>query len=374
MQTTLRVLFLVWTALALPRVAGGENSDELLRLGRQALADERWAEAEGRFRQLVRLHPGLIDGYRGLASALEGLERDGEAAQILARLGSGLLEAGQHGGAAEVLGEAARLDPSSARLQALLGKAHAFSQNHLAAVAPLQRAIEMGERSAPTRLYLAAAFWETGRSEQAEAIYLAMLREDPNTFVTVHQLGRLLVWQGRHAEAVAHLRRAATMRPGAADVAYDLAQGLAGAGEAEEAVTAYRRALELSPGNYKAHYGLARALMRRGEREAAREAMATYQRLYAAEQEKTSRENLERARLDRGWELLGQEDFEAAARHFASLAESAESLAGMARAWSRLGDHAKAAGLLERAVSLEPERQDLRMLLAQERLAAEGAP
>ncbi len=290
---------------------------------------------------------------------------------MLARLGEGLMGTGQYEAAAEILAEAAELDPAAARLQALLGKAHLFAQNHLAATAPLERALELGDRSPATRLYLAAALWETGRPGDAEPIYRRLVEEAPGNFVAVHQLGRLLLWQGRAAEAVPQLRRAATLRPTAADAAFDLAQALAAADELDEALAAYRRAVELEPGNFQAHYGMGRVLARRGEQEAARLAIATYQRLYAADQERTRRQSLERARLDRGWELVDRQAYEEAVRHFSSLAESSEALAGLATAYSRLGDHPRAVEHLERAVSLAPERQDLRLMLAEERLAAE---
>lgn len=372
MNRAFRVLVLLTAALLPGRPADAQATAEaLLHQGEEALAGERYGEAGRLFEELVSRQPGLVDAYRGLARALAGQGRGGEGAAVLARLGEGLLGTGQHEAAAEVLAEAAALDPGSDRLQALLGKAHLFAQSYLAATAPLERALELGDRSPATRLYLAAALWETGRPGEAETIYRRRVGEAPGDFLAVHQLGRLLLWQGRAAEAVTHLRRAAALRPAAADAAFDLAQALAAADELDAALAAYRRAVELAPGSFKARYGLARVLSRLGEREAAREAFAVYQRLYAADQERTRSESLERARLDRGWELVDRQAYEEAVRHFSSLAETSEALAGIATAYSRLGDHSRAVEHLERAVTLAPERRDLRLMLAEERLAAE---
>lgn len=374
MQSTLRLLVLVSAVMLMGRIAHADADP--LGQGLSALDAGRFVEAEGIFRQLVSRQPGLIDAYRGLSRALAGQDRSSEAANILFRLGEGLLQASQHAPAVEVLTEAVELDPDSPSFQALLGKAHLFAQNHLAAAAFLEKAVKLGHRVPTTRLYLAAALWEIGRPAEAEAFYLELMKENSNAFVVVHQLGRLLDWQGRSGDAVVYLRQAAALRPAAADVAYDLAKALAGAGEADEAVAAFRRALTLAPSNYKAHYGLARLLARQGERQEARLSMEAYQRLYAAEQESTHREGLERARLDRGWQLIDDEAFKAAIQHFEGfiegLGESSEALAGLATAWSRLGNHSRAIEHLERAVSLAPERQDLRLMLAEERLAEEG--
>lgn len=358
--------------LAVRAVPAQDAGDEILARAAAELTAGRFAAAEAAYRELLARQPGLIDGYRGLARALEGQERRGEAAAVLGELGEGLLGTGQHAAAAEVLGEAVAFGVEGAGLHALLGKALLFAQSPQAAIAPLERARALGDASLLTRLYLAAALWESGRPDDAETHYRELAGS--GNAVAVHQLGRLLLWQGRFADAVPLLERAVAQRPAAADVRFDLAQALAGTDDAGAALAAYRRTVELAPDHYKAHYGLARVLARLGEAEAAREAMATYQRLYAAEQEATRRENLERARLDRGWKAIEDGDYQAAIRHFEGLGATPETLAGIAAAWRRLGEPRRAAEQLERAVALAPEREDLRRLLAEARLAAAEDP
>lgn len=364
-----------WVALpagqALAEEAGDPVAQAMTRAAAALEAGDATA-AELSYREVLAREPGLVDAYRGLARALLAQGRRRESAEVLVPLGRGLMDAGRHDAAAEVLEEAATAVPSSAALQALWGKALLFARRQVAALPVLRRAVELGDREVTTRLFLAAALWDTRQFGDAEAVYRELIAGPASPTVAHHQLGRLLAWQGRYEEAVEHLRYAAARMPRAPDVPFDLAQALSRTGALDDALAYYRRALELNPRNYKARYGLARLLQRRGEREAAKTEMETYQRLYDEERQKTQREGLERARLDRGWELIEEGHLEEAIRHFSELGESVETLAAMATAASRLGDHARAVGYLERAVSFDPDRQDLRLMLDEERLAAGG--
>jgi hypothetical protein len=166
------------------------------------------------------------------------------------------------------------------------------------------------------------------------------------------------------------------LRPEAPTPRLDLARALDGAGRPEEAVAAYRAVLERAPDSHHARWGLAQALLRLGRRDEAAAELGAYRELYAANQERTRQVMLQRSEIDRGWHLIGTGrpgEAETVFRELiASHGEGVDPLLGLARALAGQGDHAGAAGALERAVTLAPDRQDLRRLLAQERLAAEG--
>ena len=348
----------------------GASDAPTAEMARTALDDGQAEKAESLYRAVLAKEPYRVDAHRGLAAALAAQgEREAATAQLRA-LGDGLLRAGRSELASEVLAEAAEWAPGDAALAALLGRARLLAQDHGGAVEALEKAVSLGEGGGATRLYLAAALWESGRPGDAEPIYRE-LAESTGAFTALHQYGRLLVWQGREAEAVPFLERAAAAREDAVDVLLDLASAHEGASRFADALDAYRRAATARPESTRARYGLARLLARTGEVEAARREMETYRRLQAAVQERTRREGLERARLDRGWELLDAGRREEARAHFAELEESPESLAGRAQAAAALGDHAAAVDALERALELAPERDDLRRLLFAQRLAAE---
>lgn len=384
---SLVALFGLWLCLgstgSAPLRGAGEAAAEgtpadagtLLAAADEALASGNAAAAEGLYRRLLAADPDLLPAYRGLAEAVAAQDRAAAAASVLTRLGEGLIRAEVHAAAVEALRRAAELDPGSARVHALLGRGLSIERRYLEAARQLARAVELGESDLRTLLYLGAARWENGQVAEAEATYRRAVSASGGHPVPRHQLGRLLLWQGHHAEAVEVLSAAAAASPDAADLHLDLARALHAAGDLEPATDAFRRAVALAPERSHARYGLARVLARRGQTEAAREQLEVYRRLYAAEQERVRAQELAEAELGRGWELLHQGRIARARALFAGLPESGDALAGVAATHLAAGEADAAVAALERAVTLEPERGDLRLRLAEARLrAAGGAP
>lgn len=354
------------TSPAPPDTAAALAEAEALLHGGEAVA------AEARYRRLIVHQPGLADAHEGLGRALEAQGRPAEAAAVFFRLGKGLLEAGDYRSAAAVLRRSVRLTPASAAAHAALGRALLLDQAFERGGHHLERAVELGDRSHPTRLFLASAHWENGRTGEAEAELRALAQESA-ALAPRHQLASLLLWQGRYDEAAALLERLAAAGPAVpSDVQLDLARALEGAARTDAAVAAYRRVLERQPDRQQVRYRLALLLHRSGHPQEAGREMAAFQRSYHQEQERLRREGLARARLARGWKLLQDGRPAEALERFSTLPESPETLRGAALARSALGLHAAAVSTLERAVILAPDQSDLRLLLAEERLALEG--
>jgi tetratricopeptide (TPR) repeat protein len=284
------------------------------------------------------------------------------------------LEAGRYSEAIASLEAAARLAPGSHEVHSMLGRAYLLNHQARPAAASLEQAVELGSQDPRTALYLGSAAWELGRLEQAERQFRQALdsRSGAAAQIALQQLGRLLLFQGRPAEAVDPLGRAAVLLPEDVDLQLQLAQALEGAGKADEALAAYRKAVTLAPELARARYGLAQRLLRSGKREEAAREMEAYRRLAPAERERDRQTNLERARLDQGWELLRRGQAGEAEALFSRLGQSAEALSGVAFSRSAAGDHRGAAAALEKAVALAPERDDLRRALDEERMAGEG--
>jgi tetratricopeptide (TPR) repeat protein len=298
----------------------------------------------------------------------------GEALGRLLDAGRQAIEQGRYPAAIAALEEASRLAPGSAEVHGLLGKAYLRDRKAHPAAAHLEKAVAAGAQDPDTLLHLGAAWWELKRTAEAERLFRRVLDAGAAPLVAAQQLGRLLLFQGRAAEALDPLRRAAALRPEDVDLRLDLATALEEAGKETEALAAFREAVRKAPELPRARYGLARLLLRTGQRSAAAQEMDAYHRLLTAQLERTRQEGLARARLDQGWSAFQAGRHREALEIFASLPETVEALSGLAFSRSRLGDHRGAAQALERAVALAPEREDLRLVLIQERLAAERQP
>lgn len=265
--------------------------------------------------------------------------------------------------------------PEDARLLANLGRVLALADRYGEAAEVLERAVALGAEDLRTLLFWGSALWESGRPEAAEPVLARAAAAAPGTgaeFLAQHQLGRLRLWAGRPEQAAVPLERAVALRPAAADARLDLARALDGAGRTEAAIAAFRQVIELAPESHHARWGLAQALARAGRREEAARELEVYRELYEADQEHTRRVRREEEALQRGWHLLDSGRPAEAEAVFGAMAPGVEALIGLARAAAAQGDAAGAVAALERAVALAPDRQDLRRMLGEARLAAEG--
>lgn len=263
--------------------------------------------------------------------------------------------------------------PGDAEVEALLGRAHLLAGHPLTALRHVEQAMAAGNGGPKLLLDLGLASWELNRVEVAERAFRDALAAGGGAAAD-HQLGRLLLWQGRHAEALEHLQTAARSHPADVDLALDLAGALVGVGRSAEALLAYRELARRAPELPGVRYRIARLLLRAGQRAEAAAELTAYRSLLDQQRERLRTEGLTRARLDQAWDLYRRGQTREALSLFAAQPESVESLSGIAYSQSAIGDHAAAALALERAVTLAPERQDLRMALSEERLAAARRP
>lgn len=300
--------------------------------------------------------------------------RSGHSAEALAAGVERAIAAGDTDRAVALAEQALAVEPDSARLEALAGRSLALAERFGEAAGHLRRAVELGADDVRTLLFYGSALWESGDVAGAEGPLERAAEAARGTsaeFLASHQLGRLRLFAGKPEAAVAPLARAVELDPRAADARLDLGRALAAAGRTEAAIPVFRRAVELAPDSHYARWGLAQALARAGKKDEAARELEVYRRLYAADQERTARILRQQTELERGWHLLTSGDPRGAEKVFSALDPGIEPLLGLARARAVQGDHAGAVEALERAVSLAPDRQDLRRILAQERLEAE---
>ena len=100
----------------------------------------------------------------------------------------------------------------------------------------------------------------TGRLEEAETGYRAVVAAEPANADALNMLGNVLTDQQRWAEARDCYRRAIAAQPDKAAAHYNLGNALAALGELPAAAESYRRAIAIRPGYGAAYYNLGNVL------------------------------------------------------------------------------------------------------------------
>ncbi len=204
----------------------------------------RSAEAEARYRWVLRHEPGNTEALHGLGTLAHDLGHDAAAldliAQAIERDGG---RAGFHASLGIVLLAADRLDEAEAAFQ---------------------RSIALVPDQASTHFNLGLVFWKQGRLDEAASAYRAALRLDPKDAETLSELGNVESALGRLEQAITCYRAALAVRPGYAIAHYNLGLTYRAQGEIDAAEASYRKAIELDPGYVAAHYNLGNLLFERG--------------------------------------------------------------------------------------------------------------
>ncbi|MCP3978031.1 MAG: tetratricopeptide repeat protein [bacterium] len=355
-------------------LASGSEADLIagMERARRMLESGSAAEAESAYRELAGRFPGYADAQRGLAEALAAQGRDAAALEILLRVGQGLVHAGSIEEGSALLQRAVEISPVSGAAHAAFGHALVLDSDYDRALDHLRRAVTLGETSPAVFLLMGSAYWEQGDTSRSEESYRRALARSGRSADALQSLGGLYRWQGRFDAAIPLLRESLAADGGSVAARLDLARALDGAGRIDEAIAAYRDVLERAPDLFRAHYSLARLLQRNGDPDAARREMETFQRLHSASQQRTHDTTRDTSAIAFGWELIRTGEPDRAAAHFESLDAGADALSGLAAAHSAAGRHQRAAEALEQALRLDPDRPDLRLRLARERMTTAG--
>ena len=337
-------------------------------------ADSGSVDKELELRRRLMEHPDLPEVYLELAEHMVSRGATDEAVSMLSTGGNRFLGSGEAEDAIVLLSRAVELSPENPELQFLLGRAHTQNRDFEAAEAPLRRAIDLGIRDPSALVFLGAILWESGRMEEAEPVYRQAVQATGRAYMPLSQLGRLLLWQGRFEEAVGLLQEATMKDPSSIGALFDLAEAQRGAGQIEAAISSYRRVVSQAPDLIKSHYGLGMLLARTGDREGSQKELAEYQRLIAREEERQRLSELELGEVERARLMIRSGSVEEAIAHLEGLEESVEVLSVRAQAYRATDNPHAALESLQRAVVLDPSRQDVRQLLAELRMEMAREP
>jgi tetratricopeptide (TPR) repeat protein len=244
-------------------------------------------EAERQARALLKLYPdaGMLwkvlsvaltrqdqDPLQALQRAAELLPQDAEAHR---NLGIYLYDRAQWAAALATLQRALELQPNAVDVLIETADATRAAGHALESVALYQRALALNPRSAEACNNLGNAYLQLGSCEEAARCYRLALELRPDEAQIHCNLGNAQRQLGQFDEALASTQRAITLEPALSVARNNLGLVLAALGRRTEAVASYREALRLNPGYVEALSNLGSVLPELGQR---REAMALLSR------------------------------------------------------------------------------------------------
>ena len=128
--------------------------------------------------------------------------------------------------------------------------------SHQAALAELDRALDIDAENGTLLVNRGALLGAMGRYAAAERDLKKVLRVEPANAEALFNLGVVMTKKGLWGEAIPHLRRAVELEPARGAAFYYLGEALNHVDDLGGALTSYQRAAELQPGNPRALYGL----------------------------------------------------------------------------------------------------------------------
>ena len=190
---------------------------------------------------------------------------------------------------------------------------------------------------------------QAGRLQAAEQIYRQVLATDPRNADAWHLLGVAALQQGRHAEAVEHLRRAIGVRGKEAVYHNSLGNAYRALGQLAQAMECYQQAVKLKPEYAEAHLTLGNVWRSQGNLD---QAIACYRRAVQA------KPGYAEAHFNQGiaWKGLGKLDeaIQCYQRTVQLRPDFAEAHNNLGNAWKEQGQFAAAIECYQRAVQLKP--------------------
>ncbi|TXT25729.1 MAG: methyltransferase type 12 [Gallionellaceae bacterium] len=198
------------------------------------------------------------------------LEAEPGHADALHFLGIIALQSGDKIAAAELIGKAIRVKPTSL-MHYNLGLAFRAQGKLDEAIASYRRAIALQPGYAEAHFNLGNALQKQGKLDEAIASYRKALALKPDGVDAHNNLGSALQEQGKLGDAATCFRRAIALKPGFANAHNNLGIALQKQGKPEDAAASYRRALALKPDYADAHKNLGSVFQDQGRMDQAME-------------------------------------------------------------------------------------------------------
>ena len=355
------------------------NTRYLVQYGSLLYSANRPGEAATVLRKATTLTPGdrsaeylLAAAYAdsGDERAIPAFERvlksDPDNARAVGSFSRFLWDSGRTDEGNAVIEKGLSRFPNDPALHALFGEQLPLQGRFESAAQELASARRLGDGRYEILVELGDAIWNAGRLDEAQAIFSEAVRREPEKAPAHVELGRILFWSGRADAAVPHLETAVRLRPDSDGLRMIMGRAYAAEGRFDDAERAFRAAVSLDAESSISRIALGQLLAREGKVDEAKREIAVGKELYDRERALQLEKGSRRVELNLAWANLRHGNPSEALARFEKMPPDADVLEGRAAALSRLGRHADAIRLLERACSLDPENRTARARLSQE--------
>ena len=213
-------------------------------LGSLLAQQRRWAEAEGAFREAIRL----------AAAGTAGADTSAEVSHI--HLGVVLVEEKEFPEGLHELSTAVEADPKNAFAQFELGRGVALAGRDEEAVAHFAEALKVNPMLAGAALEMGMAEQRLGRQDESIPWFEKALAQEPKNAVALANMGLALTQTGKAKDAVEYLQRALKVTPEDRVVLEDLGVAELQQSHFDEAIGWFGKALAVDAANPQVHYDL----------------------------------------------------------------------------------------------------------------------
>ena len=384
------------------------EAQELLREGKinAAIIELKNAIKADNTNSEARVQLGLIYLANGDSAAAEkelnaGLMAGADRTEVLVPLGKALLQLGRTNDLLDRIDPSAEDESIRAQLHVLRSNAHLTLGDTELANEEIETALALNDQISEPHIGKAIIAQQANDLEQAQKSIETALALDENNYEVLFRLGDILRIQSKHQDAVGYFDRALAERPSAIQALVSRSLSHLGLEDNDAAEGDAQAVLERDPNNALAKYVQAVILTRKNEPQAALDILVTaptlenfpaalylFSNLYfTTEQYESAREYIERynalnenepnGKFLEALVLLAQAETQPAIRVLEPLAEqfpeNYKIAAVLAGAYLNNQDFEKASLYFDRASTLDPDNDQLKLRLAQSQLVGGSA-
>lgn len=303
----------VWLALfvifcfsfSAPVTGQTESNKNYFERGSEDIKRQDFASAFNSFREALKISPEDENSRRGLVIALIGVEKfqaaSREIALLLARhpKDEKLLELAaqsfmvqkRFAEAEIVLQRRLAAGNEKAELWAQFGDVSDAQKKTAEAVAAYQKAVELDPESNTFRYALGALLWKLIRYDEAEAVFLEILRREPREPRASFNLGDIYLTRGDAKKAIPFLEIAAAAFPNEFDTHFALGRAYFAVENFDKSIEELSQAVKINDQIAEGFYHLGRALQKSGRTDEAATALKKARALQNAKRESENIEN-----------------------------------------------------------------------------------